>query len=61
MKSIETQGKTAEQAIEILREEAGKQFDHILVQTFIELVESGEIELCCNKPNDAFANAFISP
>ena len=47
-----------QEAIQILRAEAGKQFDPILAQTFIELFESGEIELCSNNPNHAFDNAF---
>ena len=45
-------------AIQILKAESGKQFDPILAQTFIELVEKGEIELCCNKSNDALTNSI---
>lgn len=51
---------TPQEAIRILKAEAGKQFDPILVQTFIELVENGEIELRCQKPNGTFENAFTS-
>ncbi|MBQ1280647.1 MAG: diguanylate cyclase [Oscillospiraceae bacterium] len=50
---------TPQEAIRILRMESGKQFDPMLAQTFIDLVESGEIELCCNKQHTPFPGAFV--
>jgi len=47
-----------EQAIEILRSEAGKQFDPGLVEVFVELLESGSLEL--NPPRtDLEKNAVL--
>ena len=40
---------TKEEAVRILRMEAGKQFDPLLVRTFVELLDNGEIEVCAPK------------
>ena len=40
---------TKEEAVRILRMEAGKQFDPLLVRTFVELLDNGDIELCAPK------------
>lgn len=42
---------TLQQAIEILREEAGKQFDPVMVTVFCQLLEQGKVKVAANEEN----------
>jgi len=44
-----------QEAIRILRMESAKQFDPFLVDSFIDLIESGEMEVCATKQQGASA------
>ena len=41
---------SSKDALQVLHQEAGRQFDPELVRIFIELVESGKVELRCQTP-----------
>jgi len=51
-------GMPVEEAVRRLRESAGTQFDSVLVDFFVELIDQGEIKLTSQNPSFGMVNVF---